>query len=137
MQPCIIVNRTQLQGPNEKGMTRKTSFDIAVASEIMAVLALASDLNDMRSRLGCMVVAMSKTGLAVTADDLGVGGALTVLMKDTIEPTLMQVCSHLVLAARGATACVHLASASSSSFLVVSRAPTLGDCCCQVQGVWG
>ncbi len=50
------------QAPTEKGMTRETGFDIAVASEIMAVLALTTDLADMRSRLGNMVVANSKQG---------------------------------------------------------------------------
>lgn len=78
------------KGPEERGQSRDTGFDIAVASEIMAVLALATDLQDMRARLGRMVVATDTKGNAVTADDLGVGGALTVLMKDTIEPTLMQ-----------------------------------------------
>merc|ERR1711871_1467131 len=78
------------QGPTEKGRTRSTQFDITVASEIMAVLALCSDMRDMRERLGRMVVGYSHAGNAVTADDLGVGGALTVLMKDAIKPTLMQ-----------------------------------------------
>eukprot|EP00252_Welwitschia_mirabilis_P024361 TRINITY_DN719_c0_g1_i2.p1 TRINITY_DN719_c0_g1~~TRINITY_DN719_c0_g1_i2.p1 ORF type:complete len:555 (-),score=52.23 TRINITY_DN719_c0_g1_i2:119-1783(-) len=78
------------QGPDEKGMTRETGFDISVASEIMAVLALTTSLADMRERLGRMVVGNSKSGDPVTADDLGVGGALTVLMKDAIHPTLMQ-----------------------------------------------
>lgn len=78
------------QGPEEKGMVRETAFDISVASEIMAVLALTTSLADMRERLGKMVVGNSKAGDPVTADDLGVGGALTVLMKDAINPTLMQ-----------------------------------------------
>lgn len=78
------------QGPEEKGMTRETGFDIAVASEIMAVLALTTSLSDMRERLGKMVIGNSKAGDPITADDLGVGGALTVLMKDAINPTLMQ-----------------------------------------------
>jgi formyltetrahydrofolate synthetase len=78
------------QGPEEKGMTRVTGFDMAVASEIMAVLALATDLGDMRERLGRMVFGSSRAGEPLTADDLGVGGALTVLMKDTIMPNLMQ-----------------------------------------------
>ncbi|GBG62154.1 hypothetical protein CBR_g29353 [Chara braunii] len=78
------------QGPDEKGFTRQTGFDIAVASEIMAVLALTTSLADLRERLGRMVVATSKAGDPITADDLGVGGALTVLMKDAIHPTLMQ-----------------------------------------------
>jgi len=78
------------QGSEERGQDRETGFDITVASEIMAVLALASDLRDMRERLGRMVVASSKSGEPITADDLGVGGALTVLCKDAIHPTLMQ-----------------------------------------------
>lgn len=88
---CPQAEQPRLQGPNEKGQERQTGFDIAVASEVMAVLALTTDLADMRRRLGAMVVASSKAGQPVTADDLGVGGALTVLMKDAIEPTLMQV----------------------------------------------
>ena len=51
-----------MQGPNEKGMTRQTAFDISVASEIMAVLALTTDLRDMRDRLGRMVVGNSRQG---------------------------------------------------------------------------
>src|SRR5579863_3078483 len=78
------------QGPEEKGMTRVTGYDISVASEIMAVLALTTGLADMRERLGRMVIGASFGGEPVTADDLGVGGALTVLMKDAIMPNLMQ-----------------------------------------------
>jgi methylenetetrahydrofolate dehydrogenase (NADP+)/methenyltetrahydrofolate cyclohydrolase/formyltetrahydrofolate synthetase/formate--tetrahydrofolate ligase len=78
------------QGPEEKGMTRVTGFDISVASEIMAVLALTTGLADMRERLGRMVIGSSRSGEPVTADDLGVGGALTVLMKDAMMPNLMQ-----------------------------------------------
>jgi len=78
------------QSPTEKGITRETQFDISVASEIMAVLALTTSLSDMRERLGKMVVASSKSGDPVTAEDLGVAGALTVLMKDAIRPNLMQ-----------------------------------------------
>merc|ERR1712241_933501 len=77
------------QSPTEKGLTRETQFDISVASEIMAVLALTTSLADMRERLGKMVVASSKSGQPVTAEDLGVAGALTVLMKDAIRPNLM------------------------------------------------
>jgi len=78
------------QGPEEKGMSRVTGYDIAVASEIMAILALTTSLTDMRERLGAMVIGTSRAGDAVTADDLGAGGALTVLMKDAIFPNLMQ-----------------------------------------------
>uniref|UniRef100_F1S7V9 Monofunctional C1-tetrahydrofolate synthase, mitochondrial n=1 Tax=Sus scrofa TaxID=9823 RepID=F1S7V9_PIG len=73
-----------------RGTQRKAQFDIAVASEIMAVLALTDSLKDMKERLGRMVVASDKNGQPVTADDLGVTGALTVLMKDAIKPNLMQ-----------------------------------------------
>lgn len=78
------------QGPEEKGFTRATGFDISVASEIMAILALATDLADMRDRLGRMVIGTNRAGAPITADDIGCSGALTVLMKDTIMPNLMQ-----------------------------------------------
>lgn len=74
----------------EKGQTRETGFDIAVASEIMAVLSLARDAADLRRRLGAMTVAKSKKGKKINCDDLGVTGALAVLLKDAIMPTLMQ-----------------------------------------------
>lgn len=78
------------KAPTEKGLTRDTGFDISVASECMAVLALSNDLGDMRERLGRMVVATSRRGEPVTCDDIGAGGALTALMKDAIKPNLMQ-----------------------------------------------
>ncbi|MCJ1356372.1 MAG: tetrahydrofolate synthase [Icmadophila ericetorum] len=78
------------QAATEKGHTRETGFDISVASECMAVLALSNDLGDMRERLGRMVTGTSKGGDPVTCDDIGVGGAMTALMKDAIKPTLMQ-----------------------------------------------
>ncbi|KAJ7582706.1 C-1-tetrahydrofolate synthase [Mycena floridula] len=74
----------------EKGHEREAGFDIAVASECMAVLALTTGLEDMKARLGAMVVATSKQGDAITADDIGVSGALAVLLKDAIKPNLMQ-----------------------------------------------
>jgi formyltetrahydrofolate synthetase len=77
-------------GPEEKGMTRRTGYDITVASEIMAILALTTDLADMRERMGRIVIGTNLGGGAITAEDLGVAGAMTVLMKDAIKPTLMQ-----------------------------------------------
>jgi len=77
-------------GPKENGFTRRTGFDITVASEIMAILALTTSLADMRERFGRVVLATNKAGEPVTMDDLGVAGAVTVLMKDAIKPTLMQ-----------------------------------------------
>ncbi|MEE6475093.1 hypothetical protein FKM82_010619 [Ascaphus truei] len=78
------------QANTEKGFVRQAQYDIAVASEIMAILALTVSLADMKDRLGKMVVANDKKGQPVTAEDLGVTGALAVLMKDAIKPTLMQ-----------------------------------------------
>jgi formate--tetrahydrofolate ligase len=78
------------QGKQEDGVPRETGFDIAVASEVMAILALATDIQDLRARLGRMVIALNKNGGMVTADDLKVAGAMTVLLKDAILPTLMQ-----------------------------------------------
>lgn len=78
------------QSPTEKGLTRETSFSISVASEIMAILALAKDMEDFKQRIASMVVAFDKKGGPVTADDLGVTGALLVLLKDTVDPNLMQ-----------------------------------------------
>jgi len=77
-------------GDEEKGNERFTGYDITVASEIMAILALTTGLEDMRDRLGRMVFGTNTRGEALTAEDLGVAGALTVLMKDAIMPNLMQ-----------------------------------------------
>jgi methylenetetrahydrofolate dehydrogenase (NADP+) / methenyltetrahydrofolate cyclohydrolase / formyltetrahydrofolate synthetase len=92
----LDVNDRHLRGitvgeaPSEKGLTRKTGFDISVASECMAILSLSNDLADMRERLGRMVIGTSRSGDPVTCDDIGAGGALTALMKDAIKPNLMQ-----------------------------------------------
>ncbi len=74
----------------QDGPQRKTGFDISVASEIMAILALARDAKDMRQRLGRIIIGMNKAGDPVTAEDIGCAGAMMVLMKDAIKPTLMQ-----------------------------------------------
>ncbi|KAK8385229.1 hypothetical protein O3P69_012202 [Scylla paramamosain] len=78
------------QSPTEKDKTRECQFDISVASELMAILALTTSLTDMRERLGRIVVASDTAGNPITADDLGASGALAVLMKDAINPNLMQ-----------------------------------------------
>ena len=77
-------------GSEEQEFARATGFDITVASEIMAVLALTTSLADMRTRLGQMVIGLSRSGEAINADDLGVAGAMAVLMRDAIKPNLMQ-----------------------------------------------
>jgi len=81
-------------GGEGDGRPRQTGFDITVASEVMACLALCSDLKDLRQRLGRIVVGTSKKGKPVTAEDLGVAGAMTVLMMDAVKPTLMQTLEH-------------------------------------------
>ncbi|HED04934.1 MAG TPA: formate--tetrahydrofolate ligase [Candidatus Fraserbacteria bacterium] len=72
------------------GVPRQTGFDITVASEVMAILALATSLPDLRRRMGRIVIGTSRQGQPVTAEDLGVAGAMTVLMKDALMPNLMQ-----------------------------------------------
>jgi formyltetrahydrofolate synthetase len=76
------------------GRPRQTGFDITVASECMAILALATDLQDLRRRLGRIVVGASKQGTPVTAEDLRAAGAMAVLMRDAVKPTLMQTLEH-------------------------------------------
>ncbi len=76
------------------GIPRESGFDITVASEVMAILALTTSLKDLRQRLGRIVVAFTKDGKPVTAEDLKVAGAMTVLMKDAIKPNLMQTTEH-------------------------------------------
>jgi methylenetetrahydrofolate dehydrogenase (NADP+) / methenyltetrahydrofolate cyclohydrolase / formyltetrahydrofolate synthetase len=78
------------QGSKEKDFNLQTSYYITVASELMAVLALATSLEDLRRRIGQIVLALDTDGNPVTVEDVGVAGAATVLMKDTIKPTLMQ-----------------------------------------------
>jgi methylenetetrahydrofolate dehydrogenase (NADP+)/methenyltetrahydrofolate cyclohydrolase/formyltetrahydrofolate synthetase len=77
-------------GAKTDGYPRETGFDISVASEVMAILALTSSLEDMRERFSRIVVAQDWKGNPVTAEQLGVAGAMTVLMKDAIMPNLMQ-----------------------------------------------
>ncbi|EOR23515.1 formate--tetrahydrofolate ligase [Niallia nealsonii AAU1] len=82
-----------LGGPLQ-GVPREDGFDITVASEIMAVLCLASDINDLKTRLSRMVVAYNIDKAPVTVGDLKVEGALTLLLKDAIKPNLVQTIEH-------------------------------------------
>jgi len=79
---------------NDNGVPRHTSFDISVASELMAILALSESLQDMRKKIGRIIMALNIDGEPVTAEDLGVAGSMTVIMKDTIMPTLMQTTEY-------------------------------------------
>ena len=81
-------------GGAANGNPRETGFDITVASEVMAILALTTSLKDLRQRLGRIVFGSTFDGKAVTAEDLQVAGAMTVLLKDAIKPTLLQTLEH-------------------------------------------
>lgn len=77
-------------GSKVDGVPRETGFDISVASEVMAILAMASDLADLRKRLGRIVVATNTDGEPVTAEELKCAGSMAVLMRDAVKPTLLQ-----------------------------------------------
>jgi formate--tetrahydrofolate ligase len=79
-----------LGGRMEGGIPRETGFDITVASEVMAILALTTSLKDMRMRFGRIVVGMTHDKQPVTAEEIGAAGAMTVLMLDAIRPTILQ-----------------------------------------------
>ena len=81
-------------GGKAHGIPRENEFVITAASEIMAILALAADLHDLRARIGRIVVASTYGGEAVTAEQLRVAGAMTVVMRDAIEPNLAQTLEH-------------------------------------------
>ena len=81
-------------GGRDGGIPRESSFDIAVASEVMAILALSTSLHDLRARLGRIVVGTTRAGKPVTAEDLQCAGAMTVLVKEAFKPNLLQTIEH-------------------------------------------
>jgi formyltetrahydrofolate synthetase len=81
-------------GGKPNGYPRESMYDIAVASEVMAILALSTGLADLRARLGRIVIGTTFSGEPVTAEDLHVAGAMAVLLKDALMPTLMQTLEH-------------------------------------------
>ena len=93
---CVDMNDRQLRqivdglGGRIQGVPREDGFDITVASEVMAVLCLASDIADLKARLGRMIVAYTFDGKPVTAHDLKAEGAMTALLKDALKPNLVQ-----------------------------------------------
>ncbi|HPX70612.1 MAG TPA: formate--tetrahydrofolate ligase, partial [Bacillota bacterium] len=97
---CVDMNDRQLRqivdglGGKTQGVPREDGFDITVASEIMAVLCLASDISDLKARLGRIIVAYSFDGNPVTAHDLKAEGAMAALLKDAIKPNLVQTLEH-------------------------------------------
>lgn len=90
----FLRNITVGEGSSEDGSPRKSGFDITVASEVMAILALTENLKDLRKRLGNMVLAYTNKGKPVTAENIKVAGAMAVLLKDAIKPTLLQTLEH-------------------------------------------
>ena len=97
---CVDMNDRQLRnivcglGGKVNGVPREDGFDITVASEIMAVLCLATSLTDLKARLGRMVVAYTRDDRPVTAHDLKADGAMAALLKDAIKPNLVQTLEH-------------------------------------------
>ena len=97
---CIDLNDRQLRKvetglSGEKNIVkREDGFDITVASEIMAILCLATDLQDLKRRIGNIIVGYNKEGKPITAKDLHAEGSLTVLLKDAIKPNLVQTLEH-------------------------------------------
>jgi formate--tetrahydrofolate ligase len=93
---CVDINDRALRdiviglGGRPNGYVRQSGFDITAASEVMAIVAVASDLNDLRQRLGAITVAQTFDGEPVTAEQLRAAGAMTVLLKETIKPNLVQ-----------------------------------------------
>jgi formate--tetrahydrofolate ligase len=81
-------------GGQANGVPRESGFDITVASEVMAILALTTSLKDLRQKLGRMVIGTSHEGKPVTAEDLKCAGAMAVLLKDAIKPNLLQTIEH-------------------------------------------
>ncbi|MEG1747444.1 MAG: formate--tetrahydrofolate ligase, partial [Oscillospiraceae bacterium] len=97
---CVDMNDRQLRnitcglGGRMNGVPREDGYDITVASEIMAVLCLSSDLMDLKARLGRMVVAYNREDKPVYASDLRAQGAMTALLKDALRPNLVQTLEH-------------------------------------------
>ena len=97
---CVDMNDRQLRfvvdgvGGRTNGMPREDGYDITVASEIMAVLCLANDINDLKARLGRIIVGYTFDQKPVTAHDLHAEGAMTALLKDALKPNLVQTLEH-------------------------------------------
>ena len=97
---CLDMNDRQLRfivnglGGKANGVPREDGFDISVASEIMAILCLASDIDDLKARVGRIIVAYDREGQPVTAADIKAQGAVAALMKDALKPNLVQTLEH-------------------------------------------
>src|SRR5437763_9674047 len=93
---CLDINDRALRdvvvglGGKANGYTRQTGFDITAASEVMAIVAVAADLFDLRARLGAISIGQNRSGERVTAEQIGAAGSMAVLLKETIKPNLVQ-----------------------------------------------
>ena len=90
MNDRSLRNNVIALGGRTNGQPRETGFDITAASEVMALMAVTRDLSDLRERLGKITIGYSREGKAITAEDLGAAGAMTVLLKDALKPNLVQ-----------------------------------------------
>ena len=118
-------------GGKDNGYPRQSQFVITVASEVMAILALASDLKDLRARLGRIVLATKRDGTPITAEDLHVAGSMAVLLKDALKPNLLQTleggpawvhCGPFANIAHGNSSVLADRAALASSDIVVTEA---------------
>ncbi len=97
---CVDMNDRQLRnvidglGGKMQGVPREDGFDITVASEIMAILCLATDITDLKDRIKSIIVGYNRNGDPVTAGDLNAQGAMTALLKDALKPNLVQTLEH-------------------------------------------
>lgn len=97
---CVDMNDRQLRniidgiGGRMQGVPREDGFDITVASEIMAILCLATDITDLKRRIKSIIVGYNRSGEPVTAGDLNAQGAMTALLKDALKPNLVQTLEH-------------------------------------------
>ena len=112
-------------GPSTNGITEESGFDITPASEIMAILCLATDLDDLRRRIENIILGFRFDGTPFTVKELGVAGAITVLLKDAINPNLVQT-------TEGSAAFVHGGPFANiahgcNSILATKMAMTFGD----------
>ena len=94
MNDRVLRNIVVGLGNKLDGMVREDHFVITVASEIMAILCLADDLADLKSRLGRIIVAYNFDGEPITADDLKATGAMAALLKDAVKPNMIQTLEH-------------------------------------------
>ena len=123
---CVDMNDRQLRsivdglGGRMQGVPREDGFDITVASEVMAVLCLASDIPDLKARLGRIVVGYTYDDAPVTAADLKAAGAMAALLKDALKPNLVQTLEHTPALIHGGPF-ANIAHGCNSCLLYTSR----------------